>query len=370
MAAATVASILADAFKFTQKETPLSNTRRVLCFDGEGVIFVREEPKPEPAPGQVLIEVKASLISPGTELGGVKGRRANPNPDSEPIPFGYSNAGDVMACGEGCDDIPVGTRLACVGGGYALHATHAVVPRNLTEPIPDGVSYEDATSVMLSTTSLHAVRRGDVSVCENVIVVGLGVVGQFAVQWARIAGAHVAAWDRFPLRLEAARKSGAELAVDVSTEDPVAATNAFTRGYGADCAIMAFGGDGNEAFAQILQCMKLAPDTHRMGNVVIVGGASINSTFAAAVGNIDVRSSARPGPGYHDEAWEHGQLYPPVFVPWTTKRNMEESLRLTANGQLDVQCLITDRVSLDDAPAACDKLIEHPDQALGVIVLP
>ncbi|MBI3922291.1 MAG: zinc-binding alcohol dehydrogenase [Armatimonadetes bacterium] len=348
----------------------MSNTRRVLCIDGSGVILVREEPIPEVKSGQVLIEVKASLISPGTELGGVKGRRANPNPEAEPWPFGYSNAGNVLARGEGCEDIPVGARLACLGGGYALHATHAVVPRNLTEPIPDGVTYEEAASVMLSTTALHAIRRGEVSVCENVLVIGLGVVGQFCVQWARLGGAHVVAWDRYPLRLQVAKKVGAELVVNVAAEDPVAATESFTRGYGVDCAIMAFGGDGNEAFRQILQCMKLAPDTHYMGNVVVVGGASLNQTLAAAVGNIDVRSSARPGPGYHDEAWEHGQSYPPVFVPWTTKRNMEESLRLTAEGRLDVDSLITDRVSLNDAPAACDKLIDHPDQALGVVVLP
>ena len=89
--------------------------RKVVARDGQGQISVIEEPMPEPEPGRVLIEVKASMISPGTELGGVKRRRENPV-DAPPAPFGYSSAGVVIGQGEGCEDIPLGTRLACMGG--------------------------------------------------------------------------------------------------------------------------------------------------------------------------------------------------------------------------------------------------------------
>ena len=137
-----------------------------------------------------------------------------------------------------------------------------------------------------------------------------------------------------------------------------------------DCGIICFGGDGTAAFEQIYQMLKQAPDTHRMGRIVIVGGARISHGFAAALGNVDVLSAARTGPGYHDEAYEHGNDYPPVFVEWTTRRNLEEVLRMIAEKKLDVQSLITHEYPLDQAAEGCDRLIFSPGEALGVVFLP
>src|SRR3712207_3350265 len=100
-------------------------TRRVVMMDGAGRITVEDQAVPELRPGQMLVEVMACMVSPGTELGGVLARRQNPNPDAPKRPFGYSNAGVVIRQGPGCEDIPIGTPVACMGGGYALHATHA-----------------------------------------------------------------------------------------------------------------------------------------------------------------------------------------------------------------------------------------------------
>jgi threonine dehydrogenase-like Zn-dependent dehydrogenase len=120
----------------------------------------------------------------------------------------------------------------------------------------------------------------------------------------------------------------------------------------------------------LTQMIKKSPETHLMGRVVIVGGARIDHGFAAALGNLDVRSAARTGPGYHDEAWEHGADYPPVFIQWTTRRNLEECLVFMASGGLKVGPLITHRVVLDDAPVACEDLILRPNEALGVVLIP
>ncbi|MDA0748790.1 MAG: zinc-binding alcohol dehydrogenase [bacterium] len=343
--------------------------RKVAAIDGAGRISVIEEPIPQPKRGQLLVEVKASMVSPGTELGGVKGRREKPS-DAPPRPFGYSNAGVVIEQGEGCEDIPLGTRVACMGGGYAQHSTHGCVPRNMAVPIPDAVSFDHASSVHLAGTGLNAVRRGELGLSEFVAVVGMGPVGQFACQWARLSGCHVMALDRLPNRLEVARTCGVGRAVNVSEEDPVEVAKVFTRGYGMDGAILAFGGDGTPAFKMLVKLMKVSPDLHEMGRIVIVGGAKIEHQFASGLGNLDVRSAARTGPGYHDEAWEHGADYPPVFMQWTTKRNLEECLQFMATGGLNVEPLITHRVALDDAPEACEDLIQRPNDALGVVLIP
>ena len=347
----------------------MSGTRKVLAADGAGQISVIEESLPVAGPGEVLVRVSASMISPGTELGGVSRRRDNPS-DAPPKPFGYSNAGVVEALGDGVTRLEVGQRVACMGGGYAQHATHGCVPQNMAVPIPDTVSDADAASIHLVATSLNAVRRLDPEIAEYIAVVGLGLVGNFATQWARIAGCYAAALDRLPMRLEKAEVCGAHLCVDPTSDAGVAAVKAFTRERGLDGAIMAFGGDGTPAFKTLVSLIKRAPDTHQMGRVVIVGGARIDHTFAASLGNLDVRSAARTGPGYHDEAWELGQDYPPVFVQWNTNRNMETCLDFIGRGLMTVEPLITHRVPLSDAPEACESLIRTPNEALGVVILP
>ncbi len=340
-------------------------------LDGAGRITVEEQPIPELAPGQVLVEVRACCVSPGTELGKVPERRRSPDPQAPKRPFGYSNAGVVIAQGPGCEDIPLRTRVACMGGGYALHATHAAVPRNLSVVIPDGVSFEAAATNHLAATALHAVRRGEFTLGEHVAVMGLGIVGHFSAQLAGIAGAHVLGVDRFPLRRQAAAATGwVEQVVSPDEADFSALGREFSRGHGFDGGIIAFGGDGTPALVALAQLLKKAPDTHTMGRVVVVGGARIDHVFAAGLGNVDVRSSARPGPGYHDKEWEHGKDYPPVFVEWTTRRNIEECLRFMALGRLKTDPLITHRVPLQEAPALCDVLIDHPGDALGVILNP
>ncbi|MBI2299459.1 MAG: zinc-binding alcohol dehydrogenase [Armatimonadetes bacterium] len=343
--------------------------RKAVAIDGRGVISVLEQPIPTPLPGQVLVEMRASAISPGTELGGVRRQRENPR-ESSPRVFGYGNSGVVIGRGEGTEEeYPLGLRVACMGGGYADHATHCAVPRNMSVPIPDGVSFEQAAFTCLAATALHAIRRGETHLGEYWAVLGLGPVGQFALQLARVAGAHVLGVDRLDNRLQTALAGGAHRVVNNAAEDAPAVAWEFSRGHGFDGAVLAFGGDGTPALNQAYQMMKLAPDTHRYGNIVAVGGVTVQALLAAGLGNVDIRSSARPGPGYHDEAWEHGDEYPPVFVEWTTERNLEECLIFMQQGRLRVDPIITHRGPIDDAPALCDELIEHPERAIGVVLL-
>ena len=100
----------------------------------DGRIGLVEEDIPETPAGCVLLEVKSSLVSPGSELRGWRGlARGDSRAGSggRPMPFGYSNAGVVLETGEGVNGLRPGDRVAAIGGGYARHATHALVPQNL-----------------------------------------------------------------------------------------------------------------------------------------------------------------------------------------------------------------------------------------------
>lgn len=347
--------------------------RRVACIDGQGVGVLTEEQILPPDAGKLQVDVRASLISPGTELGRVGAlRKAGKSAaDQAPArPFGYANAGVVTAVGAGVETVRPGDRVACMGGGYALHADIVNVPVNLTAPIPDAVDFESAAFAHLAATALHAIRRTAPVFGENGMVVGLGLVGQLTAQFGQLSGCHMMGVDRFADRRERATASGIESVVGAEGEDPVSVSRQVTESFGMDFGVIAFGGDGTSAFEQIAACLKRTPDTHQMGRIVIVGGARIEHGFASALGNVDVRSAARTGPGYHDEAWEHGAEYPAVFVEWSTRRNLSECLKAISAGQLHVKELISHRLPLDRIADAVDELVERPQQALGVVLTP
>ncbi len=346
-------------------------TRKIGAIDGKGRGCVVSREVPELAKGTVLVEVHASLISPGTELKGAKQARAKPESSAaEPRPFGYQNAGVVLETGEGVADFKPGDHVACMGGGYALHTDYAVVPKNLCALLPENVSFQEGAYAHLAATSLNAIRRGGAELGENLLVVGLGLVGQLAARLGQLAGAFTMGWDMVPFRVETARRWGIDAAAVIGQEDESEKSDAFTRGSGFDMAVVAIGGEGTDALERVINVMKVSPDNHVMGRVCLVGGATTQCSWGARFGNLDLRSCARTGPGYHDKAWEIGEReYPPTFLRWHTRSNLELVLRLISEGRLDVRALTTHTVPVERIDEVVTAHIEAPDTALGTVLL-
>ena len=349
----------------------MANTRQIGALDGTGHGCVIAQEIPPLKQGVVLVKVHASLISAGTELSGAKVNRRKPDAEpGEPRPFGYQNAGEVLEVGEGVTDFGPGDRVACMGGGCAQHANYAVVPKNLCARLPDDVSYEEGAFGHLAVTALNAIRRGGTELGEYLLVVGLGVVGQIAAQLGQLGGMVVMGWDMFPFRCEVAGKCGIGDTTVVGKEDEAEKAKAFTRGAGFDMAVMAFGGDGTKALESVKSVMKITPDTHRMGRICLVGGLKTECRWGSGLGNLDLRACSRTGPGYHDEPWEHGEYeYPPVFMRWNTRTNMDYALRLMSEGKLDVKSLITHRVPLAKIDEAVAAHVEEPNATIGTVLL-
>lgn len=349
-------------------EKQMTKKRMVAALMGNGHIGLIEQDVPSLKSGSILVQTKASLVSPGTELGGwaqLKAELANPKKDFKPVPFGYSSAGIVLEVAEGVTEFKVGDRVACVGGGFAQHTDVAMVPHNLCVHLPREVTFAQGAYAMLAATALQALRRSDVELGEFLSVVGMGLVGQLTAQLLQAAGAYTIAWDTIGYRLELAKKCGIAASAQVLKDDEVALTKEFTYNAGLDGSVFAFGGDGRKAYDQTMQCFKRSPDGHRMGRIVIVGGAKVEVAWTAA--NIDVRIAARTGPGYHDAAWEFGTDYPPVFMRWTTRTNLALCLRLIAEGKLKVDPLTTHTMALKDVDAGIQGLLADPDRVLGVV---
>jgi threonine dehydrogenase-like Zn-dependent dehydrogenase len=127
-----------------------------------------------------------------------------------------------------------------------LQAEYARVPFAMTTlvRIPDGVS--DDQAILLSDifpTAWFGARLAEVSEGDSVLVLGAGVVGQFAIASAKRQGAgRVFVVDGIGSRLDAARRQNAET-VDFNIEDPVALVRELTGGIGVDRVIEAVGVD-------------------------------------------------------------------------------------------------------------------------------
>lgn len=354
----------------TRGAARLPTSRQVAFIDGTGKTEVRTEAIPEIKPGQILVRVHASLLSPGTELG--RARQHLTDPHREPVrpltAFGYQNAGEVVAVSEGVTQFKAGDRVACMGGGYALHSSYALVPQNLCAALPEGVTYEQGAYGHLAMTAIHAVRRAQPALGEYALVVGLGLVGQLAAQMLHLAGTQVMAWDTLASRVTLARSCQVG-AVDTSRDDGLAAARAFTAGNGFDLAVMAIGGDGSTVLQQVRQAMMLSSDGHEMGRLVMVGGLTTTLQWANAAGNLDFRCAARTGAGYHDEDWEHGRTqYPRGHVRWHTQNHLELALRWMQQKRLDVDRLTTHRFPLERVADAVDLHLHSPNAVLGTIL--
>src|SRR5689334_19219893 len=131
----------------------MEGIRRVVAVARSGHVEVQTEPIPVPAPGRLLVRVRASLISPGTELGAWTGKARPETPVPPFRQFGYQNAGEVVALGEACTGFEVGQRVACMGAGYAQHTDYASVPQRMATPLPDEVSDEEGAFVALAATA-------------------------------------------------------------------------------------------------------------------------------------------------------------------------------------------------------------------------
>lgn len=343
-------------------------TRRVLTVASNGQVSVKEEPLPRPGPGEVLVRVRTSLISPGTELSRFEGVDRSQPAEGEPIPFGYQNAGEIVQVGEGCTQLRPGQRVACMGWGKALHADYACIAQNLAVPLPDGVSHEEGAFIALGATAIHAVRRARPTLGDYILVGGLGIVGQMTAQLSAMMGSFPLGSDPTPLRVELAQRCGVD-ATTSTGETLVEEAKAFTRERGMDGAFICFGGDVTGPLRHMVRTLKYTPDRHRMGWVTVVGQAGMRfSNFVGEMDNVDLISVAHTGPGYKDPDYETGSDYTPVFIRWTTRDNMALFLDLVEKKKVNVANLITDRYSIEQANEACYALIDEPTKHLGIVI--
>jgi len=360
----------------------------------DGEIFVADVPVSKPGQGQILVRNRASLISVGTERAMIEVAKksllgkARARPDwvrqvvdkirteglgeayrqslarlDMPVPLGYSSAGVVVEVGREVTEFKIGERVACSGSGFAGHAEIITVPRNLCTPIPDPLSFEEASFVALGGIALEAVRLARTEIGHRVAVIGLGLIGQLAVQILKAGGCRVIGVDLVAEKIELARNLGADFVIDGAT-DPLPAVLAATDGQGADSVIIMAGSPDSGPLEQA------AAMCRERGRVIATGLVDLTIPRQAFYEKeIEFVVSRAWGPGLYDVDYtERDVIYPLPYVRWTARRNMEVFLDLTASGQIDLASLITHRIPFDDVLDGYRMILESREPSIGVVL--
>jgi predicted dehydrogenase/threonine dehydrogenase-like Zn-dependent dehydrogenase len=375
--------------------------KQVIQSTRTGKLRLREVPEPSVKAGNILVSTRASLISAGTERMVVEFARkslagkARERPDlvkkvlhkikkdgvaatiravlarlDEPLPLGYSAAGDVIAVGDGLEGyFRVGQRVAVAGAGLANHAELNVIPANLAAPIPDDVTYDEACFGTLSSIAMHAVRNLDPSLGDLVAVVGSGLLGQLIICLLNLSGVRVLALDYNVSRLDLARQMGAEVTFDLGGEREKMETTvtAMSNGRGMDGIIISAAAKTSEPF-QIAST--IARDRAR---VCLVGMTGTEIPFREFMQKeLSLIVSRSYGPGRYDADFEgRGLKYPEGWIRWTETDNLAECLRLMSPSlkmRLNVGALTSHTFDLEDAEKAYDLVTRGIEPHLGVVL--
>lgn len=302
---------------------------------GEMEFYDLGEP-PKLAAGQVLLETLYSGITNGTERHGLMGDHGWGN---YPGRHGYQHVCRVATAGDQVELLNEGD-VVFYGeyvGHRGWHAINASPHPPLLVKLPDTVDHASCALLGVAGVAMRAIRRLRVAAGQKVWVVGVGPIGIFGAQCARAVGARVTVSELVPGRLRAARETGAHCTIDMSADDAweqVAAHAPYD---------VIYDGSGYERlFFDIFRRRLLAR-----------GGA---------IGAIAVR--------------------PETMFPWAMLHGTEASievschfsvseleclLHLIGTGVVQIDPIVSHRVSIDEAPGIYATMRDDPRALYGVI---
>jgi len=368
--------------------------RSVVLNFKTGEIDVHDVPSPIVGPRRLLVANHNSLISAGTEGYIIDMARKGPvgkaldRPDlamqvinkalvegfwgtakvvrnliSQPLPLGYSCAGEILETGAQCDPFQVGDRVACAGLGMANHAEHVAIPITMAAKLPENVSTEEAAFGTLGAIALHGVRLSEPQIGSRFVVIGLGLIGQLTTQILAASGCRVIGFDIDPEKVALAKENGIYAGGVIGVDDPVEITQGVTGGRGADGVVIAAHSSDNAP-------LTLATELAREKAVVTALGLVKLDVPRRAFFEKELRLevSRAYGAGAYDADYERkGRDYPAGYVRWTQGRNLEAFIDLLSAGKVDVNSLISHRFALDDASDAYAKIRDRDSATVGVL---
>ena len=233
----------------------------VLKAFGKPLVW-EDVPTPTVGEEDVLIQIRTCGID-GTDLKLMEGFGYRPD-----LPFitGHEPAGIVTELGDRVEDLRVGDHVithnfqVCgrcklcltnranicpymtgILGARNLSGGHAEflrMPARQIVKVPRSISWPDAAVLVdAGITAYHAIDRGGITLGETVLIIGVGGVGSYAIQFAKLVGARVIAVDVTDAKVNRALEFGADEVINGVRDDLNEKIRQLTEGWGVDCAI-------------------------------------------------------------------------------------------------------------------------------------
>jgi 2-desacetyl-2-hydroxyethyl bacteriochlorophyllide A dehydrogenase len=325
-----------------------------ITFAAPYTVEIREEENVDTLePNELLIESLYSLVSPGTELAILSGKESWAR---LPVVPGYCNVGTVVAVGKAVSKFSQGDVVL----NYGAHRKYnRMADSGFVLKVPDGIDLKLVPLTRLATVAFTAIRVSDIELGDDVAVVGLGLVGNFAAQLARLQGGRVIGIDLSEKRTDVARACGVELTVNPSQEDATARIQELTGGAGVHSLIDATG-NPKVIVANL-------PLIGQMGELILLGSprGEYQSDVTDVLNYVHLfgRGSIR-FKGAHE--WQYPTLHDP-FVKHSFERNSRIIWRLYQEGKLEFDRLITHVVKPQDAASIYEGLRTRKDEHLGCV---
>jgi 2-desacetyl-2-hydroxyethyl bacteriochlorophyllide A dehydrogenase len=319
-------------------------------------VEIREVELPEPGPGQVLVRTEASFVSPGTELAVYTGTHQwlqDPNLPDWKFPFrpGYSAAGEVAAVGPGVAGLKTGDRVSYPGNHASAELLTLTHERGKLWTLPTGLGADKAALACVARYGLGAAVRVGLTLGRSAAVLGLGVIGQFALRCLQAAGAYpVVGIDGVTMRRAAATAAGADFVLDPGAGDVKRQLADVLGTRGAEVVVDATGVPDAVPVAMSLACDG--------GQVVVVGSP---------------RGKAKDVNFYIEVTGAHGNmLFEPAHTrlagAWDINKAQRWLLGALAAGRVILAGLVTHTIRPEQLGDAYDGLLKRKEEYLGVLV--
>ena len=254
---------------------------KAQVFRGVNQLSYEEVPLPTLSPDEVLIQVNVVGLCQ-SDIKKIRYPLYDP-----PRIFGHETAGTIAAIGDQVTHWKVGQRVVvmhhipCMHCTYCLHENYSMcdtyknitttagfipsgggfadyvkVPGHIVRnggliPIPDRISFEEASFVEPTNCCLKAVKKAGISPGDTVLITGAGPIGLMFIMLVKLFGANAIATDLIPARIDKALSVGADAAFDARDPDLSGKIKALTSGMGVDTSLLAVPSD--KAFFQALE---------------------------------------------------------------------------------------------------------------------
>jgi L-iditol 2-dehydrogenase len=347
---------------------------KAQVFRGVNQLSYEEVPVPTLEADEVLVQVRVVGLCQ-SDIKKIRYPLYEP-----PRIFGHETAGTIAAIGSQVQGWQVGQRVAvmhhipCMRCAYCLNdnfsmcdvyknistsagfnpsgggfAEYVKVPAHIVKnggliPIPDHISFEEASFVEPTNCCLKAVKKAQIAPGQTVLVTGAGPIGLMFMMLVKFFGAKAIATDLLPSRIEKALEIGAQAAFDARDPDLPAKIQALTGGMGVDVTLLAVPSD--KAFFQALDC------TRKGGKILF---------FAEFPDELTI--PVNPNILYRREIDLMGSYS-------SSYRLQSLSADIVFNRRIDVKALISDRYPLQDLPQAVDQAIAPTAETYKILIYP